>query len=129
MFPSSSGSTVPQYFARYNEGDVQFGPWPDAAYTAETIGTIRPASLSSTVTTTLLSVYFPDLFIAASMVFAAGYQKNFGAMVDDPKAAVSWETHYQQLLQGADVEEQRKRFQGPGWSPEKPSQITTPPRT
>lgn len=129
LYPSSTGSTLPVYFSRFNENAVAFGPWPDAAYQVEVIGTIRPNALSSTNVTTVLSVYFPDLLLAASMVIAAGYQKNFGSMVDDPKAAVSWEAHYQTLLKSADVEEMRKSFEGAGWSPNSPAPMATPPRT
>jgi len=129
LYPSSNGSSIPQYYARYNEGSIAFGPWPAAAYQAEITGTIRPAAISSTNTTTILSVYFPDLLISASMVFGAAYQKNFGSAVDDPKAAVTWESHYQTQLASASVEENRKKFQGPGWSTESPSPQATPPRT
>jgi hypothetical protein len=38
-------------------------------------------------TTTILSLYVPDLFVAAAMIFMAGYQKDFGSQSDDPQAA------------------------------------------
>lgn len=129
LWPSLTGSTIPQYFAMVNQGTIIVGPWPDAAYQVEAVGTIRPAALSVTNTTTLLSTYFPDLLLAASMVRAAGYQKNYGQGVDDPKMAVTWESHYQALKSAADIEEQRKKFEGPGWSSKNPSPIVTPPRT
>lgn len=129
LYPNVTGSAVPVYVAMEDQDSILVGPWPNAAYTIEFTGTIRPAALSSTNVTTLLSVYFPDLMVAGSMVFATGYQKNFGAMVDDPKAAMSWESHYKELLQGASVEEMRKRFTGPGWSSESPSPLATPART
>jgi len=129
LWPSVTGSTVPQYWAMVNQETVILGPWPDAAYTVEVVHTIRPNQLSSTNTTTLLSVNFPDLLIAASMVFGAGYQKNFGAAVDDPKMAVTWESHYQTLLQSAQVEEARKSFTSQGWSDKQPAPLATPPRT
>lgn len=129
LWPSVTGSTVPQYWAMVNQDTIILGPWPDAAYTVEVVHTIRPNALSSTNTTTLLSVYFPDLLIAASMVFGAGYQKNFGAAVDDPKAAITWEGHYQTLLQSAQVEEARKSFTSQGWSDKQPAPLVTPPRT
>lgn len=129
LWPSVAGSTVPQYFAMLSQGAIIVGPWPNAAYQVEWVGTFRPAPLSVTNTTTLLSVYFPDLFLAASMVRAAGYQKNYGQGVDDPKMAVTWESHYQSLKSAADVEENRKKFEGPGWSSKNPSPIVTPPRT
>lgn len=129
LWPSVSGSTVPQYFAMVNQNLAIVGPWPNAAYNVEVVGTIRPPSLSTTNVTTILSVFFPDLFLAASMVRAAGYQKNYGQGVDDPKMAITWETIYNTLKVSADVEEARKKFEGPGWSGKDPSPVVTPPRT
>mgnify|MGYP001570248690 CR=1 FL=1 len=97
--------------------------------TVEVVGSIRPAPLSSSNVTTLLSTYWPDLLLAAMMVRAAGYQKNYGQGVDDPKMAMSWEQHYKELLAGADVEEMRKKFTSEGWSSDDPAKIATPPRT
>src|SRR4029077_5001358 len=64
---SVNGSTVPQYFAMVTQNQIVVGAWPDSAYQVEVVGTIRPAPLSSTNVTSLLSVYFPDIFVAASM--------------------------------------------------------------
>ncbi len=105
LWPSVTGSAVPQYFAIVNQDLIIVGPWPNAAYQVEVVGTQRPAPLSASNTTTILSVYFPDLFVAASMVFISGYMKAFGAAVDDPKMAGTWESHYQALLQSAQTEE------------------------
>lgn len=126
---SSNGSTVPQYFAMFSQSTVVFGPWPDQAYQAEVRGTIRPPPLSVSNVTTLLSVYFPDLLLAAAMVRAAAYQKNFGAAVDDPKLAITWEGHFQDLLTKAKIEESRKKMQSQGWSSKEPAPQATPPRT
>lgn len=129
LYPSVSGSTIPQFFAMVDQGTMIVGPWPDAAYQVEVVGTQRPAPLSSSNTTTLLSVYFSDLMIAASMVFAAGYMKNFGAASDDPKMASTWESHLQVLLKSATTEEARKIFAAEGWSDKSPTPLATPPRT
>jgi hypothetical protein len=129
MWPSVTGSTVPVYFAMVTQGQIILGPWPDAAYQVEVVGTQRPAPLSATNVTTLLSVYLPDLFMAASMVFGSAFQKNFGAGGDDPKSAVSWEGHYSALLASAKTEEMRKKFSSQGWSSKEPAPIATPPRT
>lgn len=129
LWPGVTGSTVPQYFAMVNQGLVVVGPWPDAAYRVEVVGTIRLPSLSSTNVTTVISWYFPDLFLAASMVRAAGFQKNYGSAVDDPKQAVTWDSEYKTLLASADVEENRKKFTAGGWSSKEPSPQATPPRT
>jgi hypothetical protein len=129
LFPSSIGSAVPVYFAPITQNSIIVGPWPDKAYQVEVVGTFRPAPLSVSNTTSLLSVYLPDLFLAAAMVFGAAEQKNFGAMSDDPKAAVSWEAHYSTLLQSAQTEEMRKKFVAQGWSSKQPAPIATPART
>lgn len=128
-WPSSNGSTVPTYFAMVTQSTIVVGPWPDQAYQVEVVGTQRPAPLSTSNVTTLLSVYFPDVFMAASMVFGAAYQQNFGAAVDNPQMGVTWETHYKNLISSAEVEEMRKKFTAAGWSSKQPSQLATPPRT
>lgn len=129
LWPSVSGSTVPQYFAMVDQDVAIVAPWPDQGYQIEVVGTQRPTPLSATNVTTLLSVYFPDLTIAAGMVFASAYQKNFGAGSDDPKMGVTWEGHLQTLLISAKTEEARKAFAGPGWSGKAPAPLATPPRT
>jgi hypothetical protein len=110
MWPSSAGSTVPTYFAMFDQDVAVVGPFPDQTYSVEVVGTIRPPSLSTSVATTPLSVFFPDILIAASMVEASAYQRNFGAMSDDPKQAQSWEAHYQTLIKSAETEENKKKF-------------------
>lgn len=128
-WPSSAGSTVPSYFAMVTQTTVVVGPWPDQAYTVEVVGTQRPVSLSATNATTLLSTYFPDLFLAAAMVRVSGYMKNYGAAVDDPRQSVTWQSHYDALLASAHTEEMRKKFTSQGWSPKEPAPLATPPRT
>jgi hypothetical protein len=128
-FPSSTASTVPAYFARIADETIIFGPWPDQAYQVEVVGTIRPQPLSTSNVTTLLSVFFPDMLMAASMIKGAAYLKNFGAAVDDPKMAVTWESTYQALKASADVEEQRKKYFMAGTSSRQPAPSQTPPQT
>jgi len=124
VYPSAlvASQATPQYFAMVGQQQALLGPCPDAAYTVEIIGTYRPAPLSGSNTTTPLTVLLPDLFLAASMIFMAGYQKNFGAQADDPKMAVSWESQYQTLMVSAKSEEFRKKFQSETWT----SQINSP---
>ena len=101
---------MPKYFAAMNQGQMIVGPFPDAAYNVEVVGSQRFTPLYVSQTTSPLSVFFPDLLIAASMIFATGFQRNFGASSDDPQMAGSWESHYQKLLNGAETEELRKKF-------------------
>lgn len=131
VYPNSAATSipsVPQYYAMVTDQNVIVGPPPDAAYGVQVVGTIRPAPLSATNTTTYLTQYLPDLFMAASLVFGAGYLQNYGAMVDNPQQAVSWETHYGVLKASADIEEARKKYAAMGWTPKQPISISTPPR-
>jgi hypothetical protein len=127
-WPSSSNAGVPEYFAMIDERTFSLGPWPDAAYTLEIIGTYRPETLSAANTQTFISQYLPDLFLMASMIFISGYQRNFGRQSDDPAMAQSYESQYQALLRGATVEEYRKKFAASGWTSISPSPVATPGR-
>lgn len=115
------GQTVPQYFAMLDDATMIVAPTPDAAYVCEIDGIFKPAAISSTNTSTYLGDKYPDLFLAACMVFASGYQRDFGAMVDDPKLAITWEGHYQ-TLKGSSLEEtQRQKSSSTGWTPYSPT--------
>lgn len=129
LYPSSAGAGVPKYYAPVNQNTFVVGPWPDANYTIETVGTQRPAPLSPTNTTTLLSVYFPDVFLNAGLIYGYGYMKDYGAAVDDPKSGMTWQALYQACLASAKAEESRKKFQGQGWSPQSTGPEATPART
>ena len=108
LYPSSVGSDVPKYFAPINQNNFIVAPWPDQNYTVEVVGTQRPAPLSASNTTTLLSTYFPDVFLNAALVMGAGYLKNFGAAADDPQSGVTWQSKYDKSLKSATIEEMRK---------------------
>jgi hypothetical protein len=125
---ATANNAVPIYAAPINNTTYVLGPSPDAAYNVEVIGTQRPAPLSASNSSTFLTQFLPDLFIAASMVFATAYQRDFGAQVDDPQRAASWENQYKILMQSANIEELRKRFMGPAWQAMQPSPVATPPR-
>lgn len=117
VWNSSAGAGVPINFAMIDQNNIIVGPWPAAAYSVEVIGTITPNPLSATNTTTFLTLYLPDLFIAASLVFASGYMRDFGAQSDNPAQAASWEAQYQTLFKSANMLELRKKWAGPGWTP------------
>lgn len=130
MYPSQASADrgPPEYYAMLTDTTMVFAPTPDAAYQVEAIGPIRPETLSATNTSTWISTNMPDLFIAASMIFASGYQQNFGAQADDPKMAQSWEMQYQALVGSAQVEEARRRAASTGWQPFSPTPLAQPPR-
>lgn len=127
-WPSATNAAVPSYFAMIDERTFSLGPWPNAAYTLEIIGTVRPDALSQSNATTFISQYLPDLFLMASMIFISGYQRNFGRQSDDPQMSQSYESQYQALLKGATVEEYRRKFQASGWTSTSPSPVATPGR-
>ncbi len=125
-WPSTTGATVPTYVNYFSQAAASgwatgqpgliFGPWPDDTYRVEVIGKIIPTPLSATNTTTFITLYLPDLFLAASMVFMTGYERNWGAQADDPKSAQSWESQYGILLRSASDWEARKHFAGASWT-------------
>ena len=129
LYPSATGSGIPQYFGRVTQSTAVLAPWPDGAYTLEITGTQRPPSLSATNMTTFISTSLPNLLIAASMIYAAAYQQNFSASGDNPAQAVDWKTHYTDILKSAVIEQARMKFEAEGWSSQQPSPIASPPRT
>lgn len=130
VYPSGQAVTgVPQYYAMASDTEMLLGPAPDAAYVIETIGEQRPTPLSSANSSTYLTQYIPDVFMAASMVFMTGYLKDFGSGTDDPKMAQSWENQYQTLVQSAQVEQLRAAFKSAAWTSQSPNPVATPPRS
>lgn len=138
VWNSATGAGVPAVFAVYGgatfatDGNTSqsflFGPWPNSSYTLEIVGTVRPDSLSQANPQTFVSLYLPDIFIMASMIYVSAYQRNFGRISDDPSMAQTYEGQYQALLNGARVEEFRKKFQASAWTSETPAVIATPTR-
>lgn len=125
---STAASATPQYFAMVTDQIMSMAPAPGTAWGVEVIGHIRPTPLSASNTTTYLTTYLPDIFVAASMIFASGYQKNFGSQSEDPKMAASWEAQYQMLKASADMEEHRKRWASVSWTSKQPSPVAVPQR-
>ena len=116
LYPSVSGSGIPTYFAMIDQSNMILGPWAASTYYVEVTGTYRPDSLSSTNTSTFISLYLPDLFVMASMIYVSAYQRNFGRQSDDPSMAQSYESQYKALLSSATLEEMRKKFESAGWA-------------
>lgn len=134
VYPTGSTTTStsgPTDYCMLDQQTVMFGPsWTvPYAYTYDVYGTIRPPQLSATNTTTWLASNLPELYVAAAMVRASGYMKNYNAAgADDPQQPVSWESQYAKLLEGADVEEARRKAQSASWSDQKPLRTSTPQR-
>lgn len=116
-WPVESMLGLPDSWAMKNATVITIKPTPDAAYKVELTGTFRPAALSSANQTSYITLIYPDLMVAACMVFMTGYQRDFGAQASDPAMAVSWEATYQSRLKSALAEEQRRKGSSTGWSP------------
>jgi hypothetical protein len=121
IYGGPSTAALPRFFGMLDDQDVILGPWPDQPYACEFIGKFRPIPLynappptggAAGSQMTYLTTVLPDLFLAAAMVSASGYQKNFGAQQDNPQMAVSWEAQYGTLLMSAKLEEMRKKQHG-----------------
>lgn len=107
---ADAATTIPTHFAMITDQTIIFGPPPGDTFNVEVVGTIRPTPLSVDNTTTFLSLYLPDLFLAASMVFVAGFKQNYGSQADNPQEAMSWESQYTLLRESANSEEFRKKY-------------------
>lgn len=128
VYGNSQSTGVPKYFVPFNDNLWLVGPYPDAAYYTEVVGTVRPDSLSATNTTTFISLYLPDLFIMASMIYLSLFQRNFSRAADDPQMAISYQQQYDALKQGAQVEEARKSFEAGAWTSQAPATVASPSR-
>jgi len=140
-FPTTgtSGTSLPAKYALYGTTGgsacsssgamtMRVGPGPVTSYGLEFIGPVRPEVLSKTNPTTILTMRFPDMYIAACMVYLMGYQRDFVAQSSDPSAAMSWEKTYTSLREGAIVEIQRQKSESVGWSAQTPSVLANQPR-
>jgi hypothetical protein len=118
----------PSFWAPFNNTIIFVGPAPDAAYGIEVTGNVDVPKLSATNTSNWITLNLPELYTACSMVFWAAYQRDYGAMSDDPKLATSYEDQYQKLLAAAGGQEVRKTFRSAGWTARQPSPLS-PPQT
>ena len=107
---SPGANIVPAYWCPNDERSILVGPAPDQSYGFEVVGTQRFVQMSAANPSNFLSQELPDLYVAASLVWLFGYQRDFGAQSDDPATAQSWEAQYGKLLQSAAVEEARKKY-------------------
>lgn len=101
---AASSSVVPQCFAMITDQTIILAPSPGAVFQVEVVGTIQPTALSASNTTTFLSLYLPDLFLAASVAEAAPMVPKL-----QPQAALL-EGRYMALLGSALTLETRRRF-------------------
>lgn len=123
-WPSSTGSTVPQYFAYVTQdtyssptqSQIVFGPWPDGNYRVEVIGKVQPAGLSDANQTTWLSANLYDLLMKAVLIEATSWQQNFSAGADNPAMAANWKSAYLEARESAMQWQARARFGSASWT-------------
>jgi len=143
-FAGLSSANTPMYFSMYGDNfgngadtnlNVLLGPTPNYAYSLRVTGTIRIPSLykyasagPADTTYTYISAYYPDLLIMAAMIYVSAYQRNFSSTSDSPDMGQSYEKQYQMLRIGAIQEENRRKFQGSGWSSYSTPVSATPTR-
>ena len=89
---------------------IVVGPAPGATFNVEILGTIRPTPLSETNTSTFLTTYLPDLFMAASMVYAANNMRDFASEAGNVNIGAQFEAQYKELLASANMEELKKKY-------------------
>lgn len=104
---------------------IVIAPTPDNQYVCEQRGVFRPAPLSATNTTTFLTTYLPDLFLAASVVSGALLERDMGATgaQQDPSLAAHWSAEYERLKGGAMVESARQKARSVDWTVYAPATI------
>lgn len=124
-----SSDSVPQYFCPVDQVSILVAPPAGVNIGMSVVGNQRFTPLSPTNLTNFLTLYVPDLYIPLSLVWLAGWQRDYGLQSEDPQKAISWEAVYMKLLASASVEEVRKKFESVGWSPRLPSPIATPAKT
>lgn len=125
---ASSAASVPSYFAMLTDQTIIVGPSPGDTFGIEVTGYADQSPMSAANPVTYIATNLPDLLVAASMIFAAGYMKNYGSQADDPKMAVSWESQYQTLLAGAQSTESRRKFAGASWTSHQAEPSAVPQR-
>lgn len=121
-------TSVPALFAPVTDQIYAFGPAPGASFPVEVVGYIIPTPLSVSNTTTYLSLYLPDLFVAASMIFMSGFMRNYGSQSDNPQMASSWSQEYEKLFASANVVDVRQKFASSGWTSAQPEPLAQQPR-
>lgn len=144
VYPSGSTLGTPTVFAMYGGGasdggnaasNILFGPAPDMPYAATVTGTQRMPSLYYSATTPLaatgttwISTNLPDLLVQAAMIVISEYQRNFGAVSNDPQMPGIYEQNYMTLMSAARTENLRARQSASAWSSVATSAAATPGR-
>lgn len=111
---ASSVSDLPTLFALKDDTSIVVGTAPGSPYHLEIIGVVRPSQLTTSNSSTFISKVYPDLLVAASMVYTCGYIKDKGLATpvsgDITAAGAYWEGEYQKLYKSALAEDVRTKY-------------------
>ena len=72
-FNPTATTGIPKYYSNWDETKIVVAPTPNATYTIQLNYILKPAGLSSTITTTYLSTEFPNGLLYACLVEAYGF--------------------------------------------------------
>lgn len=121
---AASSATRPQLYAMQNATQVSVGPVSGASVNLEIKGIVKPIPLSVSNTSTYLTQEMPALFIAASMVYACGYQQN----LSENRGTEYWTAQYNALLKGDDENTARSDGAGASWTTKRVEPYAQPQR-
>ena len=102
-FNNLNSQGVPKYYSNWDEDTVVVAPTPDATYTIQLNYILKPAGLSSTVSTTYLSLQFPNGLLYACLVEAFSFLKGPNDLLQ------LYEGRYKQAIEGFSIEQMGRR--------------------
>lgn len=114
------------YYVMQDNQTALLAPTPDAAYPLRIGGQWRPAGISASNQTTWLSVFLPDVLIAAVILEAMLYQRDLGDP-QNPQGVAVWQAKYEDAIKSAATEEAVKKGLGPSFQPFMPAPLANPP--
>ena len=102
-FNPTNAQGVPKYYSLWDENTIVVAPTPDATYTLQLNYILKPPGLSSTVSTTYLSLQFPNGLLYACLVEAYGFLKGPNDLLQ------LYEGKYKQVVEGFSIEQMGRR--------------------
>jgi len=102
-FNPTNAQGVPKYYSLWDENTIVVAPTPDATYTLQLNYILKPPGLSSTVSTTYLSLQFPNGLLYACLVEAFSFLKGPNDLLQ------LYEGRYKQAIEGFSIEQMGRR--------------------
>jgi len=102
-FNPTNAQGVPKYYSWWDDDTIVLAPTPNATYTIQLNYILKPATLSSTNTTTYISQQFPNGLLYACLVEAFSFLKGPNDLLQ------LYEGKYKQVLEGFSIEQMGRR--------------------